>query len=81
MVDRVKKLAVHAREQVKHAWLVNPVQRTLEVLRLEAGRWVLIGTHEGDSRVQAEPLDAIDLELALICTALSPPEEPSPRDR
>jgi Uma2 family endonuclease len=75
-IDRVKKLAVYAREQVKHTWLVNPVHRTLEVLRLEAGRWVLIGTHEGDSRVQAEPFDAIDLDLALLWAAFSPPEEP-----
>ncbi|HSB61636.1 MAG TPA: Uma2 family endonuclease [Vicinamibacteria bacterium] len=80
-LDRVKRLAVYAREDVRHAWLVNPIQRTLEVLRLESRRWVLICTQEGDARVRAEPFDAIDLDLALLWAAFSPPEEPSPADR
>jgi Uma2 family endonuclease len=33
-LDRVKKLAIYAREQVGHAWLIDPAARTLEVLRL-----------------------------------------------
>lgn len=36
-LDRVKKLAVYAREGVLHAWLVDPIARTIEILRLEAG--------------------------------------------
>jgi Uma2 family endonuclease len=36
-LDRVKKLSIHAREGVRHAWLVDPIGRTLEVLRLDAG--------------------------------------------
>lgn len=65
-VDRVKKLTLYAREGVQHAWLVNPLLRTLEVYRLESKRWVLIGTHEGDTPVRAEPFDAIELELARL---------------
>ena len=38
-VDRVRKLAIYAREAVAHAWLIDPVLQTLEVLRLEGGRW------------------------------------------
>ena len=37
--DRVKKLSIYAREQVRHTWLVDPLARTLEVLRLENARW------------------------------------------
>ena len=65
-LDRVKKLAIYAREQVGHAWLVDPVARTLEVLRLEAGRWTILATHAGDEVVRAEPFADIDLELALL---------------
>jgi hypothetical protein len=31
-------------------------------LRIDSGRWVLIGSHEGDAPVRAEPFEAIELE-------------------
>ena len=46
-----------------HAWLVDPVARTLEVLRLEAGRWTILGTHGGSDVVRAEPFVDIELDL------------------
>ncbi len=61
--DRALKLAIYAREGVPHAWLVNPLSETLEVMRLEAGRWTLLATHAGDAVVRAEPFDAIELGL------------------
>ncbi len=73
-MDRVRKLPVYAREGVKPVWLLNPLQRTLEVLGLEGGRWVLIATHEGDAIVRAEPFDAIELELSLLWAGAPPPE-------
>ena len=38
---RVKKLSIYAREQVRHAWLADPLARTIEVLGLENGRCTL----------------------------------------
>jgi len=62
-LDRAKKLAIYAREQVPHAWLIDPLARTLEVLRLEAGRWTILATHAGSDVVRAEPFAEIELEL------------------
>lgn len=64
--DRTNKLHIYAREQVGWAWLVDPLLRTLEVFRLESGRWSLLGTWGDDARVRAEPFDAIELELAVL---------------
>jgi Uma2 family endonuclease len=64
--DRVGKLPVYAREGVQHVWLVNPMARTLEVLRLESGRWIAAVTHGGDDPVRAEPFAAIELDLAAL---------------
>jgi hypothetical protein len=36
MLDRTRKLRVYAREGVRHVWLVDPAQRTIEVLALDA---------------------------------------------
>jgi Uma2 family endonuclease len=71
-IDRAKKLPIYARECVRHAWLVDPVVETLEVLRLELGRWREVGAHEGSAAVRAEPFDAIALDLR----ALWLPDEP-----
>jgi Uma2 family endonuclease len=64
--DRVRKLRVYARERVPHAWLVDPLARTLEVLRLCDDHWVIVGTHAGDETVRAEPFDAIALDLGRL---------------
>jgi Uma2 family endonuclease len=61
--DRAKKLRVYAEHGVTHAWIVDPILRTLEVLRLETGRWTLPGTHAGSVTVRAEPFEALDLDL------------------
>ena len=65
-VDRAEKLPIYAAHGVAHAWLVDPLEKTLEVLQLEGGRWLLLGVHRNDARVRAAPFDAIELELAAL---------------
>ena len=61
--DRVRKMRIYARESVGHLWLVEPLARTLEVYRLENGRWLVASTHGADEHVRAEPFEAVELEL------------------
>ena len=72
-IDRVKKLAIYAREHIAHAWLVDPIAHTLEVLRLDAGRWMIVSTASGLDVVRAEPFDAIELDLSLLWEVPEPP--------
>jgi Uma2 family endonuclease len=65
-LDRAKKLRIYAQHGVGHAWLVDPLVRSLEVLRLEHGRWTLLDTHTGNAGVRAEPFEAIELKLDLL---------------
>ena len=75
-MDRVKKLTIYARESVAHVWLIDPLVRTLEVLRLESQRWVIAGTWSGHDAVRAEPFAAIELDLNLLWD--EPPLLPAP---
>ncbi|WP_437747662.1 Uma2 family endonuclease [Sorangium sp. So ce302] len=65
-VDRGKKMRIYRREGVRHAWLLNPVAQTLEVYRLDDGRWSLLDTYEGDEIVRPEPFEAVELPLAAL---------------
>jgi Uma2 family endonuclease len=65
-MDRTTKLAIYARESVAHAWLVDPLARTLEVLRLENGRWSIVSTGAARDVVRAEPFAELELDLALL---------------
>ena len=62
-LDRAKKLGIYAAEGVHHAWLVDPLARTIEVLRLVRSRWAIIATHAGDAIVRIEPFEEIELEI------------------
>lgn len=64
--DRVKKLPIYLREGVAHAWLVDPISRTIEALRRETDRWVLIGNFSGDSSARIEPFEAHELDLRAL---------------
>ena len=65
-VDRGKKLRIYAREGVAHAWLIDPIARSLEVMSLEAGKWAQPLRHEGQAKVRVAPFDAIELELGAL---------------
>ena len=62
-IDRSRKMRIYAREGVRHLWFVDPLARTLEVYRLEDGRWIVASTHGGDEVIRAEPFDAIEIGL------------------
>lgn len=64
--DRADKLPIYARNGVTHAWLVDPLLRTLEVLRREGDKWLLLTTFRDEALCRAEPFDAIELELRLL---------------
>jgi hypothetical protein len=51
---------------VNHVWLVDPVARILEVLRLEREKYVIVAVHADDAKVRAEPFDAIELDMSIL---------------
>jgi Uma2 family endonuclease len=68
MLDRAKKLRIYARAKVSYAWIIDPSARLLEVLQLEAGRWVIAAAHAGAKVVRADPFSEVPLDLGLLWT-------------
>jgi Uma2 family endonuclease len=64
--DRTDKLRIYFRERVGWVWLVDPLQRTLEILRLGEAGWIIRASFRDDERTHAEPFDAIELDLSIL---------------
>jgi Uma2 family endonuclease len=64
--DRRGKMPVYQRERVGHVWLIEPIDRTLEVFELDGPTYRLKGTYADAERVQAVPFDAIELDLSVL---------------
>jgi Uma2 family endonuclease len=62
--DRDIKMPRYAHYGVAHAWLIDPVVRTLEAYALRDGVWVGIGCFAAGDRVSVAPFAAVPIELA-----------------
>ncbi len=65
-LDRMKKMPIYAREGVGHAWILDPLQQTLEAYELEPNGWHLIATYGENEVVRIAPFEGIEIELALL---------------
>ena len=64
--DRGKKRRIYRRESVGHYWIVDPREKSLEVYRLDQGRWIEVDTFDGNAVVRAEPFESIELDLSAL---------------
>lgn len=64
--DRVYKRNLYAKVGVSHFWMLDPLARTLETLRLQAGVWVDSGTYDDTATVRIPPFEEVELEVARL---------------
>ena len=64
--DRAEKMPLYAAMGVKHAWLVDPILRTLEAYENQQGRWLLLQTLADDAKVALAPFDAVEWGLEVL---------------
>lgn len=65
-LDRGQKLRVYATHGVAHVWLVEPLEKLVEVLELDGATYRIIDTAQGDGDVRLRPFDAIELPLSAL---------------
>jgi Uma2 family endonuclease len=65
-IDRSRKMAIYARENVSHLWLLDPRLRRLETYRLEGGLWRVSAPPSDPARsdLRVEPFDEVALDLS-----------------
>jgi len=62
-LDLGGKREIYAREGVAHLWFVDPEARTLEVLELRDGQWLLLQTASGEANVSPPPFGTFPFQL------------------
>jgi len=71
-IDRGRKLRIYAEAGVGHLWLLDPIEQTLEVLRLREGAWTILDVLTGKAAVRAEPFEAIEIDLGELWPGADP---------
>lgn len=65
-LDRGIKMDVYLREAVGHLWLVDPIERFVEVFRRSGSTWVRVGSWTESAPAATEPFEAVAIDLASI---------------
>lgn len=65
-IDRTKKLPIYARQNVSLAWLVDPIQKTVEVMKLSGGAWQIVRVYGGEEQMSAPPFDELTIDLRAV---------------
>ncbi len=62
--DRIDKSGIYREHDIPWMWLVDPLQRVVEVFQGAGARWILEGVWEGDdAQARMPPFDAVAIEL------------------
>ena len=62
----MKKMPIFAREKINYVWIVEPLERMVEVFRLHETNYSLIGVYGGDDAVRAEPFETVEIPPAFL---------------
>jgi Uma2 family endonuclease len=65
-IDRTRKLRIYRESGTLYAWLIDPVQRTLEALRSGDDGWVIAAVLTGRDRVRIAPFEAAEWNLGAL---------------
>ena len=69
-LDQTRKLPIYAKAKVKHAWMLEPRDRSIEVLELRGKHWSRLGYHMDSEKIRAVPFDGLVLDLSKLWSAL-----------
>jgi Uma2 family endonuclease len=61
--DRGPKAQAYAEAGIPWYWLVDPQQRTLEVLELHDCHWRILGCYHGDDKLALPPFDGLEIAV------------------
>ncbi len=65
-LDKSKKMPLYAQQGLRYLWLVDPVDKTLEVYENQSGKWFLHQVYSDNDIAQAAPFDSLKIDLSAL---------------
>lgn len=62
-IDRKKKMPIYAEFGLSYLWLVDPLEKTLEIFKLDAKGWRLMSVFSEDDKFRGEPFQEVEINL------------------
>jgi Uma2 family endonuclease len=56
-------MPVYARHRVPDCWLIDPIEKTLDLFNLESKRWLLLASFAENDKVRTEPFLEMEIDL------------------
>ncbi len=66
VTDRDIKMPTYAAHGLEWLWLVDPIEKTLEVYRSSQGKWSLNKQAAGDTIERIPPFESLDFDLSVL---------------
>jgi hypothetical protein len=66
ILDRTGKQNIYREQGVPWLWFVDPVARTIEVLRHTEQHWILAGSFGGNGERRIPPFDAVPIDVGAL---------------
>lgn len=64
--DRGVKREIYAREKISYYWIVDPVERLIEVFAWQNGRWILEMAVTDEQTVHLPPFEQLPFDLSIL---------------
>ena len=76
-IDRMRKLPIYAAAGIPFAWLVDPVERLVEILRLRDGAWSIMAVCGDTDVIRLAPFGSLEISLARLWADAPAPSAPA----
>ena len=64
--DRGIKREIYAREGIGYYWIVDPIEKLIEVFVLKDGSWLLTNTAVADQKIGLAPFESLPFDLSVL---------------
>lgn len=64
--DRVQKMQIYQKAGVRHYWLADPADRTLECFSLQGSFYALVASGMDDDLIKHPEFEGLDLDLSIL---------------